>query len=427
MLKEYIIKIKNLLKISSNVGFFHLISSNYAIRIFGFVSQIFVAWILTPADIGRIRVWQSFLSISLILSAFGFESSTLKLCSEDRTNEEKFTLYNKAISYVIPSIVLTYLVINILAFFNVLSPDQTVNNYAWLFFLALFPVTINNVQLSYLRALKKIKEYANIQLITKLISILFVIGLTYLFYLTGYLIALLIGYLFSFVLIKQLVNKNSFKGKAYTKEPLLKMHLKYSLPVVVDDFAGMISQNLDILILNFVILTRDDVGYYGFAVTLITMMSVISYSMYQIVVPYFSEKSSSIKEILVLFNKYELKWALLSLIILLLAVATAVPLLMYTMNGKYSESIQYFIPLAAAWYFKSNLYYQAGAIFGMGKMSLLATFSIISVFITSFVLWIAIEIYGIIGAAYGMMFAMFLNLILIKVYFKFKFNIKKIA
>lgn len=425
-LKKNIEKSKNLFKITANVGFFHLISSNYAIRIFGFVSQIFVAWILTPTDIGRIRVWQSFFSISQILSAFGFESSTLKLCSEDRTNEEKFNIYSKAINYVLPSIFFTYLIINILAFFNVLSPDQAVNKYAWLFFLSLFPVTINNVQLSYLRARKQIKEYANIQLITKLISILFVIALTYLYYLSGYLIALIIGYIFSFVLIKQLVNKNSFKTTHMPHKAVLKLHLRYSLPVVVDDFAGMISQNLDILILNFIIITRDDVGYYGFAVTLITMMSVISYSMYQIVVPYFSSKSNNIKEILVLFNKYEIKWALISLIILIIAVAFTVPFLKYAMNGKYSDSVQYFIPLAISWYFKSNLYYQAGAIFGMGKMSLLATFSIISVLITSILLWIAITIYGIIGAAYGMMFAMFLNLIFIKIYFKFRYNLTRI-
>ena len=68
------------------------------------------------------------------------------------------------------------------------------------------------------------------------------------------------------------------------------MHLKYSIPVVIDDFAGMISQNLDIIILNFIILSRDEVGYYGFATTLLAMMTVISYSMYQIIVPVFFRK-----------------------------------------------------------------------------------------------------------------------------------------
>jgi len=423
--KENISRTKNLFKISSDVGFFHLISSNYAIKIFGFASQIFVAWILTPTDLGRIRVWQSFLSIALITASFGFESSTLKLCSEDWTNEEKYSIYNKALHYIIPSLFITYFVVILLSIFGILSPDKIVNNYTWLFFLALFPLTINGVQLSYLRALKKIKEYANIQVITKLISIIFIICLTYFYNLWGYLVALIFGYLLSFYLIKRLVNKNSYKSVNIVKTPILKMHLKYSIPVVIDDFAGMISQNLDIIILNFIILSRDEVGYYGFAVTLLAMMTVISYSMYQIIVPYFSEKSNDIQQILIMFNKYEFKWAFVSLIILVFAVLFTIPFLYYAMSGKYVQSTQYFIPLAIAWFFKSNLSFQAGALFGMGKMLFLATFSIISVLITAGFLWISIGYYGSIGAAYGMMFAALFNLIIIKSFFKKKFRINK--
>lgn len=423
--KENISRTKNLFRISSDVGFFHLISSNYAIKIFGFASQIFVAWILTPTDLGRIRVWQSFLSIALITASFGFESSTLKLCSEDRTNEEKYSIYNKALHYIIPSLFITYFVVILLSIFGILSPDKIVNNYTWLFFLALFPLTINGVQLSYLRALKKIKEYANIQVVTKAISIIFIISLTYFYNLWGYLVALIFGYLLSFYLIKRLVNKNSFKSVNIVKTPILKMHLKYSIPVVIDDFAGMISQNLDILILNFIILSRDEVGYYGFAVTLLAMMTVISYSMYQIIVPYFSEKSNDINQILIMFNKYEKKWAFVSLIILVFAVLFTIPFLFYAMDGKYVQSTQYFIPLAIAWFFKSNLSFQAGALFGMGKMLFLATFSIISVLITAGFLWISIGYYGSIGAAYGMMFAALFNLIIIKSFFKKKFRINK--
>lgn len=423
--KKNISRTKNLIKISSDVGFFHLISSNYAIKIFGFASQIFVAWILTPTDLGRIRVWQSFLSIALITASFGFESSTLKLCSEDRTNEEKYSIYNKALHYIIPSLFITYIVVILLSIFGILSPDKIVNNYTWLFFLALFPLTINGVQLSYLRALKKIKEYANIQVITKLISIIFIICLTYFYNLWGYLVALIFGYLLSFFLIKRLVNKNSYKSVNIVKTPLLKMHLKYSIPVVIDDFSGMISQNLDIIILNFIILSRDEVGYYGFATTLLAMMTVISYSMYQIIVPYFSEKSNDIQQILIMFNKYEKKWAFVSLIILVFAILFTVPFLYYAMDGKYVQSTQYFIPLAIAWLFKSNLSFQAGALFGMGKMFFLATFSIISVIVTSFFLWISISHFGSIGAAYGMMFAALFNLSIIKFFFKRKYKQNK--
>jgi O-antigen/teichoic acid export membrane protein len=94
------------------------------------------------------------------------------------------------------------------------------------------------------------------------------------------------------------------------------------------------------------------------------------------------------------------------------------------MNGKYLQSIQFFIPLAIAWFFKSILSFLAGALFGMGKMTFLMVFSIVSVIITSLFLWITISHYGIIGAAYGMMFAAFLNLIIIEFFFRKKYGVK---
>ena len=134
--------------------------------------------------------------------------------------KKNIAIYNKAIHYIIPSLFVTYFIIISLSFFDVLSPDSIVNNFTWLFFLSLFPLTINSVQLGYLRAFKKIKEYANIQVITKSVSIIFIICLTYFYNLSGYLIALIFGYLLSFILIKRLVNKNSYRKFEYRKNTI---------------------------------------------------------------------------------------------------------------------------------------------------------------------------------------------------------------
>jgi len=65
-------------------GFFHLLSANLLIQVVAFFSQLFVAGILSPDDIGRIKVIQTFLSIFSVVAGMGFSSSTLKLCSENR-------------------------------------------------------------------------------------------------------------------------------------------------------------------------------------------------------------------------------------------------------------------------------------------------------------------------------------------------------
>ncbi len=62
-MKKTTVKIIDLLKFSDKRGFFHLLTANLLIQVVAFASQLFVAGILSPEDIGRIKVIQTFLSV----------------------------------------------------------------------------------------------------------------------------------------------------------------------------------------------------------------------------------------------------------------------------------------------------------------------------------------------------------------------------
>src|SRR5450759_59028 len=114
-------KFENKLTIFQNIrqkGFFHLLSANLLIQVVSFASQLFVAGILSPDDIGRIKIIQTYLSIFSIVAGMGFNSSTLKLCSENRTTEERNSLFESALFFTIFSTVSLYLIILILNIFD---------------------------------------------------------------------------------------------------------------------------------------------------------------------------------------------------------------------------------------------------------------------------------------------------------------------
>ena len=93
-------KTKELIENMWKKGFFHLLLAKYFGQFVTFSSQILVAWILMPDDIGRLKVMQSFITIAVIFGGFGFNTSVLKLCSEDLPISEKTYLFNKSVKYL---------------------------------------------------------------------------------------------------------------------------------------------------------------------------------------------------------------------------------------------------------------------------------------------------------------------------------------
>ena len=127
--KHQLNKVKLIITPVFNKGFFHLIGSNTLLAAFGFLSQLFVAWILKPEDIGTIKILQTYVSIFITLGALGYDVSVLKLCSENRNDGEKIYLFKKGLKYSFIGALLGYLIIIVLSFFHLFSIDNKINFY----------------------------------------------------------------------------------------------------------------------------------------------------------------------------------------------------------------------------------------------------------------------------------------------------------
>ena len=145
-MKQKIEYLKNNFINISKKGFIHLLSANLLIQIFAFASQLLVASIINPDDIGRIKIIQTYLSIFSIIAGMGFNVSTLKLCSENRTKQERNSLFHSAMIFTLSSTILLYLVILGLNFFHIFSSDKMIQ---WLLPLGLFPVISNSLSYNF--------------------------------------------------------------------------------------------------------------------------------------------------------------------------------------------------------------------------------------------------------------------------------------
>lgn len=403
-------------------GFVHLLSANIITLIFGFASQLFIAWILSPEDIGRIKIMQTWLGIFTILAGVGFNASVLKLCSEKRPSGESVFLYKVSLGYTMISVLLTYGIIALVASVNLFSPDRVINRYMIIICISLIPMTISAVYMSYLQARQKVRLYSKIQILTKLFSILIIIILTWLYRLQGFIIALVLGYFLTNVFLKITIKKIKNRVKPLPVASPLKLHwnyARYSLGASITDIIGL---GIDILLLNYLISDRTLIGHYGFAITMIGVYRILPSTIWTMAAPHFSNNIDDARNWFSGYKKYNRILVLSSLTITAISIFIIPLFLRFFLDGKYEHAGIYFIYLLVGWCIRNLIVIKASVLFGMGKVKLNFYSSFIYLISSVIIIPALIYLLGIKGAAIGVICASFIGYVSVQYFFKKESN-----
>ena len=383
-------------------GFFYLLSANTLIQIVSFASQLFVAGILLPEDLGRIKIILTFMSVFSIIAGLGFGASTLKLCAEQRSESDKKSIVQSALFFTVLSTMSLYLLLLIVNYFGYFSNDALIQ---WLMPLGLFPLVTNSIFIvfvSYFQAIKKIKLISLLTISNKVISILVIILLSYWWGIKGYYIA----YNISFILIlvvcfKSFDNEDNsrlFSMKHFTQFGL---HWRYAKSSMLANLLSVIAAYADIIIINFFVSDMQGIGFYSFALTLTVTLSILPTTVQQIAIPYFSALTHQKEQFVLAFKRYNkiLFWAVL---LTLLAALLFGPIMVNKVFiGKYDSSMPFFVILAFGWSLRQLTQLQSGALFSLGRFDFSVYISIISMTFNIIIYALAIHFYGLMGAAYA--------------------------
>lgn len=383
-------------------GFLHLLTANVLIQLFAFSSQLLVAGILVPDDLGRIKIIQTYYSIFLIFAGMGFNASTLKLCSENRTQIEENQIFRSALLFTLISTVCFYITILTLNYFNAFSTDKLIN---WLLPLGLFPMISNSlfmVFVSYFQAVKKIKLLSKLTVSNKIISIILILALTYLYGIYGYYIAYNLSFILILIVCFRVV-RVSFPNKSLLikKLSLLPYHWKYAKTSMLAYLMSETSAYVDILFISIFIKDMHQIGFYSFAATITVIFRLFPNTVQQITIPYFSSLAKNKDDFSVVFKRYN-KILFRAIGITLIAALLITPSMVNLIfSGKYDESMRYFPLLAISWSIRQLAQLQNGAIFGIGKIQYNVYTSVISLFFNIIFTCISLYYFQILGAAYA--------------------------
>lgn len=383
----------------NKLGFYHILTVNTISSIFGFASQLFVLGILTSEEIGQIRIMQSFLTYAVLIGGLGFNSSTLKLCSEKRPLGEIVYLYKKSLVYSGTLSVMTLIIFLILNSSGLLIQNKDFVKPLNLLLISVLPLVINALDSVYLQSRQEFKKLSKIQLSFRVISIILIISLTYIFGFYGFIIANIIGNIISFFVLFHTVNKINKGIKAIKLDNSFNLHFKFSILAFLANLCYQASVYFDMILMNYIV--KDDlkgIGSYGAATLVISFFSLTIISFQQVLTPSFSNISWNLIEWEKLLKKYS-KIFFISVSTLGVVSLLSLPYILDMVFGKKFEKIGLFFSiLLIAWFFKSLISVKSAALFGLGKIKIIFTNSLLVVIIALPLNYFMIYKYGVIGA-----------------------------
>lgn len=394
-----------------------MFSANALIHLIEFGSQMFVAWILLADDIGRIKSLQTFAAIGVIIAGLGFNTSIIKLCSEkDTSQKEKQLLFASAMKYTLFFSFLTIVLSLVLSYLNLVSNDSLTNNLFVYYSLTIPLLALNNLLTAYYQALKEFKKVSVLLVIARIIHVAIIIILTYLFGLKGFITGVIIGFLVSTLL---LISKTNFLN---SWKETTSYHFKKNWDLAKYAFLGNIvntlSLYLDILFLNHLVNNPKELGFYGFALTLIAGLRIVTYTAQQFVTPFYSEFSNNDYQILKAFKKSNRIFGATILLIGTLAIIITPIIIHYLFSSKYDDSMFYFQVLTLSWVIRSWISLKGPFLLAIGHLKETFIMAVVIFILTTLPYWYMVKLYQIKGALYGQLFIAIIVLIVVNVGFK---------
>jgi len=269
-------------------GLVDLLSANFLIQILGFGTVLFIPRFVSPAEFGTVKMLQSFTSIFLILAGFGFNTAILKLCAEQRPDEEKAYLLRLSVTRTLFASGIAWFLLALLAHTPILSGRPLLRHWLPIFGLMLPFSAVTMLLGAFLQAQLRIREMARAQLLVKIQSVILIVFSTWLWALKGFIGSTLIAYAAGMWPYLRLTG-HSFMMSAPRRVPALFMRMAtYS---TLANGIHTVGKYADIFVLALFLPDANAIGYYALATIFLLGASVVTSTIQNITLPLLSARS----------------------------------------------------------------------------------------------------------------------------------------
>ncbi len=404
--------VKSAIRNASAKGFFHLLTANLAIGLLAFGSQLLVIKFLSPSEMADIKTLQSFVGIAAVIAGFGLNTSVLKMCSEQRPDDERSEILRQSLRYTLTPIAIILIAMAAAAMLGLFSPAPSVNRWMFVFMFSVPSTALGSILMAYLQARKRIRLMAVMQTTIRIGGLAVVVLSAYLFGFGGFVVSsTIVAFATLLPLIKIIrVDLTGMVSRLEKKYAETWYYARWSL---AGNLVATIISFLDILMLNYFIDDRVGFGYYSIATIFVLGLNQVTTTVQAIATPYFSEYSRDRSKFMQVLGKYQKLLIILALILTVVAVLIVPRLIVMLYGASYAAAGEYFQILAIKYFIWSCYALLGVAILGIGKMRFSFYSVLVSLVVSTGLSYTLINQYGLKGAAYAQVVSYLIILIVI--------------
>lgn len=390
-------------------GVVQLLSASLVGQAIGFAVLLLLPLLISPGDLGLIKILQSYMAVLLILAGFGYNNSVLKLSAElDRSDADREGLLSHALKKTLLSSIIAYFVLVGILVLDVLPAQY---NIPFLIFGLSLPLTAAVIVIgSHLQAGREIPRLARLELTSKALWAVGVLIGTALFGLIGFVWASVVVQLSVLLLYLRV------------RRPKITRGLEFKLPISFHRIASFsflsnvvhtLGRYGDIFLLSIFLLDPLEIGRYALAHLLVGGASMVVSNIQRVVLPLLSERSTDGKWFVDKVRRAQQETAIVSVIVAVLVFFVGFFLIKFVYSADYSASIIYLAILLYAFVIRSCY-----SILGVSTMSLgrpvynffAACISTPTALLISIVM---LNQYGVVGLAWAQVFSAFATLLIL--------------
>ena len=409
--KKIIINLKN-------KGFFYIIVGSTLTKAISFVSSIFLPRFLSMADYGLFVYTESIINYLLLLNAFGIANATIKYCSLDIKDSEKKGFFLSTI--ILGCIFDLIIFVGAFIFFsNMKFQFESAKRLAVLMLcMPILAFILEDMQL-FLRATFQNKKFSISSFVYVLcfvsLQILFVIKLNIEGIIFGRYLAYLVSIIITLIFI---INLKEIKSKSVwpLKKQISEM-IKFGIIMMITNFTSLVLTLNESMLLGNLLKDEALLAEYKVASYILALGLFFSNAIVTFILPYFSKNRNNNKWLKNNFKKAFTINFIGEVLIHVAILFCAKPLVQIVFGSEYADSTKIMYILLIASLFQSIFRAIPGNILAViGKEKFNFWINIITVVIHFFIDIILIRIFGVYGAALGLIIAYLFSGLLMFVY-----------